>query len=364
MLPKQVFYHAFNVLDGIGFVRLNRLLAKTYGDIERAWYEFPTLARICFGQDFADELIKRYRTIDVVAECEKVQRLGISWICLEQDSYPDLLKSIAQPPIILYWRGRLALPERCLTVVGTRKMSSYGRMCVYRLIPPLAAAKIGIVSGLAFGIDAATHEAALSAGMYTVAVLASGVDMITPPSNEQLANKILASGGCILSEMPPGFVPTEKGCFPRRNRILAGLTTQTLVIEAIEKSGSLSTAHLALEANREVAAVPGPINSGASAGCHKLLQEGARLITKAEDLLSFYNVSAKSPRTALLLTAEERAFARNLEGQPMTLDEIIEKTKLSASQALVWLTTLELKGAISQVPGRGYQLDVTLDDNE
>lgn len=360
MLPKQAYYHGFSLLDGVGFRALQRLL-RVSGAIESAWLDFESLSKYCFSQNRAFALIDRWRNIDVVKEWANLDALGISLICLEQDSYPALLKAIHLPPIALYVRGHLALPKQALTVVGTRKMSNYGRACVQALIPPLASGGFGIVSGLAFGVDATCHEAALEAGLYTVAVLASGVNMVTPSSHEYLARRIIEAGGAIVSEMPPGRMP-YKGSFPRRNRILAGLTQQTLVIEADLESGSLNTAHQALTENREVLAVPGPIYSPVSKGCHKLLREGATQITCVDDILHSYNVAAHSPRTSPFLDPEERDFARHLGQQTLTLDEIMAKTKRTASASLALLTALELKGLTTKLPGQGYVLSVTLDD--
>lgn len=356
MLPNQAFAHAFTLLNGIGPARLEKLLVYTHGDSDKAWQLFPSIAPLCFGPDVWPAMLDQWRTIDVAKEYERVGKLGISIVCPEQAEYPELLRQIHQPPIALYYKGRLNIPADSITVVGTRRSTDYGRSCVRRLLSPLPKDRAGIISGLAFGIDAEAHKVAIQHGLFTMAVLASGVDIITPNAHQRLAQQILDSGGCILSEFPPGTIPSE-GSFPRRNRILAGLTRFTLVVEATSDSGSLITARKALFENREVGVVPGPIYSPTSAGCFDLLAQGARLVRSSKDILDFYNVSANSPRSAPALTEAESAFAAFLESTPLSLDALIAKSGLNASQAMILLTELELKGAIRSVPGRGYVID-------
>lgn len=265
-------------------------------------------------------------------------------------AYPALLRELAHPPDTLFVRGapiRTDIP--LVSVVGTRRISSYGRLALQQLIPPLVRAGIGVVSGLAFGIDAVAHALTVDARGYTIAALPGSVDddSIFPTSNRALAKRILASGGTLVSENPVGSL-IQSFSFPLRNRIIAGLTQLTLVVEAPLKSGALITANLALDANRSVGAVPGPITSRVSDGCNSLLQRGAYVITCASDVLEILNLKVPDDASGIPATIPEEChtLAPHLTAAPITTDELIERTQLPPGDVLRMITTLELLGCV------------------
>lgn len=274
-------------------------------------------------------------------------------------AYPPLLRQIPDAPQRLYVRGRIEALQATLplAVVGTRAMTNYGERVTRLLAPPLAAAGATIVSGLALGIDAAAHEAALAARGTTVAVLGGGVDdaSIGPRANFGLARRILQDGGALVSEYPPG-TSGQKHHFPARNRIIAGLSKGLLVIEAAAKSGALLTAQLGLDYNRDVFAVPGPITQTASAGANRLLQQGATPVTGPQDILDRYGI-AIPPENPLNMPADPDAAAvlKRLNHEPQDFDGLTETTGLPAPRLLAALTALELSGAARKT-GRGFIL--------
>lgn len=278
------------------------------------------------------------------------------------EDFPIALREIPQPPETLYLRGTLPDPTQFyyLAVVGSRKFTSYGREAVERIISGLAGYPICIVSGLAMGIDAIAHRAALDAGLPTIAIPGSGLDSNTiyPRSNLALAREIIENGGALLSEYAPDL-RAAPWTFPQRNRIMAGISQSTLVIEAEEKSGTLITARLALDYNRNVFAVPGSIFSASSKGTNKLIRQGATPITSAQDLLeelgfieqSFGTDTRQEPLDLTLYTPEEQAILILLD-KPLSREEILTSLDTPPSQTLSILTVLEIKGVIQERMGK------------
>lgn len=269
--------------------------------------------------------------------------------------FPPLLRHISDPPDGLYVRGSLE-DRPAVSVVGTRRCTSYGRRVTAEIAGGLASAGLGIISGLAFGIDVEAHKAALDAGGYTVAVLATGIDDATvyPREHLSLARRILDAGGAIISENPPGS-PSFKYAFPRRNRLIAGMTPASLIVEATKDSGSLITARLALEENREVLAVPGSIFNAQSSGCHELLRLGAKLIRSAEDVLDALSLDrpelmAKT-RASMPLTEPESIVYAELD-QPLHVDVLSERLNEPSSSISARLALLELKGYVAHLGGQ------------
>lgn len=261
---------------GFGRKRLEYLL-KNLGSVRNIWETGPKLNRNWGNKRDLDE------------ELEQLERYQIKAVTLEDKNYPKLLKETDFAPFIIFVKGSIELLNRSgITVVGTRKMTSYGRLAAERLVPPLAK-KLTIVSGLARGVDGWAHRVCLSAGGKTVAVLGHGLERVYPPEHQRLAQEIIKSGGALVSELPAGY-PLAKQNFPRRDRILAGLTLGTLVIEGSQKSGTKITAGFAADYGREVFCVPGPIDSPASAGPAELIQQGAKLVTKVEDIWEELNL--------------------------------------------------------------------------
>lgn len=276
---------------------------------------------------------------------------------LTPDAFPPLLSEIPDPPETLWISGTLPSPEtKLLTVVGSRKATPYGKEVCKTLIEGLADAPVAIVSGLALGIDAAAHRAALAAGVPTIAVPGSGLsrDVLYPASHYQLAEEIVKAGGALLSEFSPDFRATQWS-FPKRNRIMAGMSHATLVIEAAQPSGTLITARLAADYNRDVAAVPGPIFSTQSAGTHWLIKNGAALIRTADDIRELLDLPTQtdavsaSPDTAQL-NEKERAIVELLES-PCSRDELLQRTSLPTHEAHMVLSALELKRIVIEEYG-------------
>ncbi|MBI4713898.1 DNA-protecting protein DprA [Candidatus Uhrbacteria bacterium] len=287
-------------------------------------------------------------------ELLKLKEENVEAITLNDEKYPSLLKTLYDPPAVLFVRGKLPSEDKKhLAVVGSRKASGYGKDAVRTIVEPLARAGVVIISGLAYGIDALAHQAALDAGGTTVAVLGSGVDTesIYPSANRTLASQILAHNGAIVSEYPIGTLPL-KSFFPVRNRIIAGLSSGTLVIEAALKSGSLITARAALEQGRDVYAVPGSIYSSLSDGPNNLIKMGAIPVTQASDIYPVEtneNTDKYQPANE-----EERALFDAIEPIPRHIDELIRLTQLPPATVNHVLTILEMKGAIRHDGGQYY----------
>lgn len=272
-------------------------------------------------------------------------------------AYPEPLLQTADPPLLLYLQGRAELlASRSLAVVGSRQPSAQGLDHARSFARALGERGYTIVSGLALGIDAAAHEGALDAGAPTIAVMGTGPDRIYPARHRELGHRI-AQSGLLLSEYAPG-TPALPDHFPQRNRLIAGLTLGTLVVEAALRSGSLITARLASEAGREVFAVPGSIRSPHAQGCHALIKQGAKLVESVDDILE--ELQAGTPRQASLplLDDEEEAADPLLDAlghDPVTLDALLARTGLPVSDLTARLLELELEGRVARLPGGLYQ---------
>ncbi|PIQ07190.1 MAG: DNA-protecting protein DprA [Candidatus Nealsonbacteria bacterium CG18_big_fil_WC_8_21_14_2_50_37_10] len=286
----------------------------------------------------------------------------IKTISVKDKNYPKLLKEIKNPPEVLYYRGELNPDEKCFGVVGTRMFSSYGKQVVLEIAGDLAEAGLTIVSGLAPGIDTFAHTATVERRKRTIAVLGTGIDerSIYPQSNLNLARKILETGGALISEYPPGTRGTQF-TFPQRNRIISGLSLGVLVVEAKEKSGALITAEWAKKQQRLVFAIPGPIHSLNSKGCHYLIKhEVAKLIENANDILKELNLPAGRQvyqKGIIGETLEENLILKALEEEALYVDKIIEKTKLSAASIASSLAILEIKGKVRNLGGNIYAIN-------
>jgi DNA processing protein len=310
---------------------------------------------------------------DLSRELSKAERTGARLMTLEDQDYPEALKNIDDPPPCFYIRGTL-LPRDHLSisVVGSRKPTAYGKTVIRRITQDLSDAGLTIVSGLARGIDSVAHLAALESGGRTIAVLGSGITIPYPPENALLMNRI-AGQGAVLSEFPPD-APPEGHHFPRRNRMISGLSLGTLVVEAAEKSGSLITARLAMEQGREVFAVPGNVTSPLSRGAHRLIQQGAKLVEKIEDILEELNIprltvsgkhgikeSSASSRPGFkseflpeFTEDEAQVFGCLTCDVPQHPDEIANACRLPAQQVLTLLLSLEMKAVIRREDGNLY----------
>lgn len=274
---------------------------------------------------------------------------------LESKDFPKLLQEIPDPPKRLYYRGLLPDEDaKLLVVVGSRKFTQYGKDVTEKLISGLAGSNISIVSGLALGIDGIAHKAAIENNLHTVAVLGSGLSpsVIYPSAHKHLADRILDSGGCLLSELPPETKAAQH-TFPKRNRIAAGMSHAVLIIEAVEKSGTLITAKLGMEYNRDVLTVPGSINSVNSFGPHYLIKNGAIPITNVDDLLVALEMEPGTQQTLYIedLNPEQKAVY-DLIIEPLEREQLIQKSPLPIQKMNVILSSLELRGIIRERLGK------------
>ena len=284
----------------------------------------------------------------------------IKTISIKDKNYPDLFKKIKNPPEIIYYKGELKTEENCFAIVGTRMASSYGKQVALEMAGDLAEAGLTIVSGLAPGIDTFCHQAVVERKKRTIAVLGTGLDekSIYPQSNLKLAKKILETGGALISEYPPG-TPGLKQNFPQRNRLISGMSLGVLVIEAKIQSGSLITAEWAKKQGRKVFAIPGPIHSSNSKGCHYLIKRGAKLVESANDILKELNLGLPTSNIDSLLKGEneeENLVLNVLKEEALDVNKIIERTKLSAAKVASTLAILEIKGKVRNLGGNIYAL--------
>ncbi len=340
------YWAAWSRYPKIGPTRFARL-RQAFPTMAESWRaSAQDLRQIGFDDQIIQELLHHRQNTNVDKSWEEIIRLGLNVTTIADDNYPTLLKEISNPPALLYWRGNLdCLTKPTLATVGARRMTVYGQQTVGCLIPPLASAGLTIISGLAYGIDTACHQAALSTGGYTVGVLACGLDQIYPAANNTLGQKIIEQNGLLLSEYPPGVLPL-KHHFPVRNRIIAGLAQATLILEATLKSGALITAKLALEYNRDVFAVPGSILSEMSQGTNELLKLGAIPALKAEDILATFNLHNSTVNLTRLLNEMEKMIINALNDEPKHVDELARLLKIPAGEMAAKLTLLELEGIV------------------
>ena len=357
------FYLAgLNRVRGLKEEELRRLLA-VFGDLATVWRasveDLGSVGRLSPKLVAALDKIRNEDRDLPKRLAEECTQKNIKVKTVLDGDYPLWLKEIAAPPLAFFYRGHLHLGEFPIAMVGSRRCSQYGRGVTKELAKELTAAGSVIVSGAARGIDTASHQGALSKGA-TIAVLGCGVDVVYPAENEKLLAEIAASGA-VISEQLPGTKPLPV-YFPARNRIISGLTRGTVVVEAAARSGSLITAEMALNEGRDVFAVPGSIYFPTSIGCHKLLQQGAKLITSAADILSEYGVEMPQPATTekgksdLDLNEEEAALYKVLSHDtPLTADEIILRLKNSeAADVAFLLLQMELKGLVEETESHAY----------
>lgn len=329
-------------------------LKAVYGDLDAALKDLSPamLKELGLKQDAIEAAFVRLEEFDAAQYLAQMAKYGVELLTIEDEAYPSPLKESGDPPLFLSYRGNITLFHQPLIgCVGTRAMSPYGKRTVEAFIPALVRAGLTTVSGLALGIDALVAKETIRAGGRTIAVLGNGLGSIYPASNAKLAQEILESGGVIVSEFPLDM-PPGKFTFPARNRIIAGLSTGTIVFEAPEASGSIITADLALEYNRDVFAVPGTIFDPNFAGCHRLISKGhARLVTRPEDVLEELGVvtPAKSPVSAAQKNAEEQHIYSILTTMPQSVDKLIERAERSMAQVSSTLTMLELSGSAKKV---------------
>lgn len=359
MTPDPALHHWLRLalVPGVGG-EARRQLLKTFGLPEAIFAASPAALRAAVGPATAERLLGCDNRSAIDAALAWAEQPGNHIITLADTGYPQTLLTAADPPVLLYAKGRPELLNRpALAIVGSRNATAQGEATAEHFARALSSAGLTVVSGLALGIDAAAHRGALAGRGSTVAVIGTGADRIYPSRNEELARQV-AEQGVIVSEFPLG-TPAVAANFPRRNRLIAGLGRGCLVVEAAERSGSLITARLAAEAGLEVFAIPGSIHSPLSKGCHKLIKQGAKLVERAEDILEELRWEAavaaapvaanapQDPEAARLLTA--------MGYDPCNLDSLAARTGLTADRLLAMLLPLELDGHVAQLPGGRYQ---------
>lgn len=303
----------------------------------------------------ANRFLQERMHINPMEEYRRMMSEGVRAITRKDNDYPTLLNELYDPPAVLFVRGELpSSDKKHLAVVGSRKATTYGHQTVQTIVKPLAKSGVVIVSGLAYGIDALAHKTTVDVDGTTIAVLGCGVDQdsIYPSQNRTLASHILASGGALISEFPVGTAPLRHH-FPFRNRVIAGLSHGTLVIEAALKSGSLITARSALESGREVYAVPGDIHSPLSEGPNNLIKMGATPVTSADDIVNVNIQKNTAPAYAPQSQKEDLVY-NLLSKKPVHIDEIAHGSELPVGTVSSTLTMLEMKGVIEHTGGRYY----------
>lgn len=360
-LQKNQYLIALSHFSKFGPARLKRL-KDYFSSFEGAFKaDLKELVKAKIEEAVASEFISFRSQIKIEDILKKLQEEEIDVIDIEDENYPELLKEIYNPPQILYYRGVLFQNEKCLAVVGSRNYTNYGKQIIDDIVRKISKTGICIVSGLALGVDAHAHNVAIEENTRTIAVLGTGLDKrsIYPAHNRYLAEKILKSGGAIISEFPIGTQPLRHH-FPQRNRIISGLSVATLVVEAKSRSGALITAKDALEQNREVLAVPGNIYSSLSEGPNKLIKDGARAITSYEDLvesLDLENVKNYIKTVAVKPeNKEEEEILKYLNHEPVHIDTLVRLSSLDIKTVNTTLSMMEIKGMIKNLGGMNYVL--------
>lgn len=353
---------ALNMVDGIGPVRVRELmdvLGSAANILEAEVSDWVQAKGV--GQVLAEKLKGRLKDLDVQAEIRRAEKLGAHLVTCVDEDYPELLKTIHDPPLALYVKGTL-LPQdkHAMAIIGSRRCTHYGTQVADRLSFQLAKQGYTVVSGLARGIDAAAHQGALKGGGRTLAVLGTGIDQIYPAEHDTLAEKIIQQGA-LISEFPIGFKPTRQS-FPQRNRIVAGLCGGTLVVEAARGSGAMMTVDFATEFGRLIFAVPGRIDNPSAGGCNGLIKNGAKLVEDVDDILEEFEYlippkpeGREDPvhaKPQVQLNESEKQILEYLGREDSDQDAIIRGTGLSASVVATALLMLEMKRQIKSLPGR------------
>jgi DNA processing protein len=356
--PRQ-YWVAFSLVKGIGAVRFQALL-NYFGDPQIAWGA-PTeaLREAGLSEKVIENLVQLRSSKDLNEVMESLEKKGISILLLSDEDYPKRLQELEQPPPVLFKRGELVPEDEwAVAVVGTRRVTGYGRQVAEDVAGTLASHGITVISGLARGVDSISHQAALNAGGRTIAVLGSGLDRVYPPENRQLAENI-STNGALLSDYPPG-TPPEASNFPPRNRLISGLALAVVIIEAGNTSGALITAGFAADQGREVFAVPGNITAPGSKGTNRLIQDGAQPLLNPEQLLEALELTMvaehRTARVVLPSDTIEAQLFETLSREPLHIDEIQTRSEIPIEKVTATLALMELKGMVRQVGGMNYVL--------
>jgi len=369
---RASWLHLLNA-PGLGFVRISQLIAQ-YGDVQQILSQKTFAPELKIPQAAVNHLQKADDD-DIKQELSWLEKPDNHLLTLDDPLYPPQLKQISDPPIVLFVKGHidtLLMPQ--LAVVGSRNASKGGLLNAQAFCYDLATKGLAITSGLATGIDTQSHQAALDAQGKTIAVMGTGINTIYPKQNQNLA-KTIAKQGAVVSELPFN-TPPHANNFPRRNRIIAGLSLGTLVVEAANKSGTLITARLSMENNRPVMAIPGSIHNPMAKGCHQLIKQGARLVESAHDIMEelapYIEMLSEQLQSSLSqlnhdkleladktpnieLSQSQQLIFDHLDFNPISFDDIVAQTKLSGAEVASGLLIIELSGLIEKLPGAKYQ---------
>jgi len=371
MMERQElkYWLAWNKVKEIGPIRFANLM-KAFSSLEEAWHIKSGTKKVMkilhIGESTWKKIELEKQRIDPESELAMLDKMKVNVITIKEEGYPALLKNIYDPPPMIYYRGDFIKIMKRMTgiaIVGSRKATYYGRKVAREIAAELASRGYIIISGLARGIDTNAHLGSLEAKGQTIAVLGCGIDRIYPAENRSLAYRIIENGA-VISEFPI-YTKPEKSNFPRRNRIISGLTVGTLVVEASEKSGALITADFALDQGREVFAIPGSIHSFLSGGCHNLIKQGAKLVNSYQDILEEFEEKSEINKDKEgtvkekqmiqeNLTDHEKNFLKYISIEPLHIDEIADLTELSHAMVSETLLSLELKNIIREIEGKRY----------
>jgi DNA processing protein len=354
-------------VKGLGAVSFKKLTARFVDPTAAFSAALAELEQVeGLHRDAIDGIVAFSDWAEIDEEIERARDAGIAIVPFTNPNYPARLRTIADPPPFLYVKGNILTDDdKAVAIVGSRSASEYGRRVARDLARGLASLGFTVVSGMARGIDGAAHESALQAGGRTIAVLGSGVERAYPAEHELLYRRI-AAGGAVVSELPIGTRPMAFN-FPARNRLISGISLGVVVVEATEKSGSLITATLAVEQGREVFAVPGEVGSSRSRGAHRLIRQGAKLVESVDDIIEeiapqlLDRTGSATLRAPLVLPQNASDAARTifalLQENTLQVDQVIERTGMSAAQVLETLLDLELQGLLRQLPGKIYRAE-------
>lgn len=359
MDQKTVDFLILNTLKNLTPAQANLLLKEFVSPTQIFSLKARDLIEKGVVEELAVQIVSAKEKVNIDKEIKEIEKNQINILTLHHSNYPQNLKNIYDPPLVLYIKGKIeSFDSLSLAVVGTRNFTIYGKKVTLDLCAKLAQLKITVVSGMARGIDTFAHQSVLENKGITIAVLGSGLNICYPPENRNLIEKI-SENGCVISEFPL-WTPPDKINFPRRNRIISGLSAAVIVIEAGKRSGALITAEYALNQGREVFAIPGDIYRQQSQGTNQLIKEGAKLVEKIEDILEEINFSfgqqflfAQSENENLLEIEEKRIY--NLIAQePKSIEEISQQSSVPFQQLITTLTSLQIKGYILELPGKRY----------
>jgi len=360
MIEKN-YYLGFSLFPGIGPKKFEKLIQE-FGSAKNAWNSKTEKLIPIVGKSLVPRFEKFRFEFNIREIEDELSTKDIKYLALSDRIYPNKLKKISNPPIVLYVLGSVDFnfsEEKHLAIVGTRKITTYGKDITKLFSSELATSGLIIVSGLAMGVDAYAHSSCLGSGGKTIAVMGNGVDICFPRENQRIYDEILEKGGSIISEFPPGMSPSA-GSFPSRNRIIAGLSDGVLVTEGAQDSGSLITANYGLEFGRKVFAVPGPVTSSLSAAPLKLIEKGARLVVTPDDILKELNVKIskfeKKKMDLVGFSKEEIKIIKLLENENLGFDEIVQKLKTDSVTIATTLSLLEINGVIKSVSSGRYSL--------